>query len=551
MVRFNLQLFAKKSVNAIAQEVIQGKWGNGATRQQKLTSAGYDYNTVQSKVNSLLGNNSSNKSTKSTKSTKTTTNKTTSNKSTKTTSKSTTSNPTFDGVDQKYVDDAFKDYKPSEKENEYLANRDKYGQSMVDKINAGPQFSESVTQAFDWLQGQQDYFKNGKTSWDDKIFGQIDAIENREEFVYDVDNDQLFQQALASAMNSGKTAMQDTIGQASALTGGYSSTFATSAGNQAYNQFIEDAYDNLPQYYQMALETYKAEGEEMYNLLGIYTQMGEQEWNRNVDAYNTVFNFADSQRKFEYGMYQDDITNTYNAMNMYGDFYEQENTKNLAIWQQSIDNAWKTIGQQSGDYWNQKTYDQTEDHFDRTQGLKEKEYKLSTGDVDMDGKLSDDEKIAMGTHKYGDKGELVEVTEPTKFSLSKTEQSQIKQAYLNAGGGEKGEEAILDILEAAGKSPTTEAAQRVIDNIVSGIEKEKEDAKKEANKNKKWYEEKWVIDTDTTNGGGGIDHNDTFKIKGSDEIYTYDDIEDMLNDEDISDYQKKQFLKKLQNLSKK
>jgi hypothetical protein len=48
-------------------------------------------------------------------------------------------------------------------------------------------------------------------------------------------------------MNSGKSAMQDTIGQASALTGGYGSTYATSAGNQAYNAFIEDAYNNLPE----------------------------------------------------------------------------------------------------------------------------------------------------------------------------------------------------------------------------------------------------------------------------------------------------------------
>ena len=74
----------------------------------------------------------------------------------------TKTNPTFDGVDQQYVDITQQEYKPSAKETEYLDNRDKYGQSMVDKMNAGAQFSESVTQAFDYLQGQQEYFKNGK-----------------------------------------------------------------------------------------------------------------------------------------------------------------------------------------------------------------------------------------------------------------------------------------------------------------------------------------------------------------------------------------------------
>lgn len=44
---------AKKSVDAIAREVIQGKWGNGAERKQKLTAAGYDYSAVQKRVNEL------------------------------------------------------------------------------------------------------------------------------------------------------------------------------------------------------------------------------------------------------------------------------------------------------------------------------------------------------------------------------------------------------------------------------------------------------------------------------------------------------------------
>lgn len=43
-----------KSVDEVAREVIQGKWGNGAARKAKLTAAGYDYATVQARVNALL-----------------------------------------------------------------------------------------------------------------------------------------------------------------------------------------------------------------------------------------------------------------------------------------------------------------------------------------------------------------------------------------------------------------------------------------------------------------------------------------------------------------
>lgn len=44
----------KKSTEEVAREVIDGKWGTGADRKKRLTASGYDYDTVQSKVNELL-----------------------------------------------------------------------------------------------------------------------------------------------------------------------------------------------------------------------------------------------------------------------------------------------------------------------------------------------------------------------------------------------------------------------------------------------------------------------------------------------------------------
>lgn len=44
-----------KTVEEIAKEVIQGKWGNGTDRKNRLTAAGYDYEEVRKMVNKLLG----------------------------------------------------------------------------------------------------------------------------------------------------------------------------------------------------------------------------------------------------------------------------------------------------------------------------------------------------------------------------------------------------------------------------------------------------------------------------------------------------------------
>ncbi|UTR08534.1 hypothetical protein MM326_13535 [Alkalihalobacillus sp. LMS6] len=45
---------SRKSVDQIAREVIDGKWGNNPSRAQRLRAAGYDANAVQRRVNQLL-----------------------------------------------------------------------------------------------------------------------------------------------------------------------------------------------------------------------------------------------------------------------------------------------------------------------------------------------------------------------------------------------------------------------------------------------------------------------------------------------------------------
>jgi len=44
----------KAKIETVAKEVIEGKWGNGQERKDRLTAAGYDYSKVQDLVNKLL-----------------------------------------------------------------------------------------------------------------------------------------------------------------------------------------------------------------------------------------------------------------------------------------------------------------------------------------------------------------------------------------------------------------------------------------------------------------------------------------------------------------
>lgn len=54
--------------------------------------------------------------------------------------------------------------------------------------------------------------------------------------------------------------MQDTMGQAAALTGGYGNSYAQGVGQQAYQGYLQQLNDNVPQLQAQALQTYQVGG---------------------------------------------------------------------------------------------------------------------------------------------------------------------------------------------------------------------------------------------------------------------------------------------------
>ena len=52
--KYDAEPVATKSIEEIAKEVLEGKWGNGTARKTNLTKAGYDYAKVQAEVNKLV-----------------------------------------------------------------------------------------------------------------------------------------------------------------------------------------------------------------------------------------------------------------------------------------------------------------------------------------------------------------------------------------------------------------------------------------------------------------------------------------------------------------
>ena len=58
-------------------------------------------------------------------------------------------------------------------------------------------------------------------------------------FSYDPSRDEMFRRYARLYQRQGQTAMEDTLGQAAGLTGGYDSSYAQQAGQQEYNRYMQ------------------------------------------------------------------------------------------------------------------------------------------------------------------------------------------------------------------------------------------------------------------------------------------------------------------------
>ena len=270
-------------------------------------------------------------------------------------------------------------------------------QGTWDAINTPFQATTAYQEAYNYTQQLLQQLSSGRTSYTDQINSMMSEIQNREKFSYDVDSDMLFQQYLASSMASGKMAMQDTMGQAAALTGGYGSTYATAAGNQQYNAYIQDAYNNLPEYYNMALEAYQMEGEEMYKQLAMLNDADRTEYERLFNSWSANNSTAQQMYQNEYTAWQDGVNNALNSANLQlneqGQIYDQAYNTYNAIndhaqqsyqneytrWADEVSKAYEYYGMKQDDYWNNQSLIEEKRQFDESLKQKDDQFKEEMG----------------------------------------------------------------------------------------------------------------------------------------------------------------------------
>ena len=165
----------------------------------------------------------------------------------------------------------------------------------------------------DWKYGDEDAWSKAK-----------DALTNRKAFSYDLNGDALYQQYKDQYMTQGKLASQDVMGQAAALTGGYASSYAATVGNQAYQGYLQGLNDKVPELYQLAMQRYNMEG----------------------DNLKTAYDVLNSDRELDYSKFMDNKNSAFNEMSYYDSLYDAAYTRE----QNNYNNSLTT---NNSNYWNE------------------------------------------------------------------------------------------------------------------------------------------------------------------------------------------------------
>lgn len=178
--------------------------------------------------------------------------------------------------------------RPSAKTAEALARLEK-GYAPSEDVTAAQAYRDSVAalrpDAYD-------------SAYRQRLAALYDEIEGRQAFSYDLETDSAFAQYARLYRQKGRAAMEDTMGQAAALTGGYGSSYAENAGQQAYGQYMQELMALLPQLREQAQAAYDREGQALqtrYDLLDKQEKADYDRWQDGMSDWKKQLSLAQEQ----------------------------------------------------------------------------------------------------------------------------------------------------------------------------------------------------------------------------------------------------------------
>lgn len=183
-----------------------------------------------------------------------------------------------------------------------------YGVAELDRVGA---FDDKIYPYYTESKNVADY-KNALSNLATPTYGYTYTPYNRskfayDDFSYDPDTDVSYQSYARQYSRNGQNAYRDTLGKLAASTGGIGSSYAASMSQQAYNNYMQQLADKVPELEQLARSMYDTDRNFAYNLWDTEESAKESQWN----AYqNSLANAA----KYKYEQDLDNYENAVSAL---------------------------------------------------------------------------------------------------------------------------------------------------------------------------------------------------------------------------------------------
>lgn len=205
-----------------------------------------------------------------------------------------------------------------------------YTQNRLNGLEGGYTPGSAVQQAQAYLnQVQSRRPGEYQSQWDGELTELYNRIANRKPFSYDIGTDPVYQQYREQYQRQGRLAMQDTMGQAAALTGGYGSTYGEQVGQQAYNAYLQNLNDVVPDLYNAAYNRYRDEGTDLYNQYGLLSDRENQAYSRYRDTVNDYYSDLSDARSAYDSAYSRDYNQWSDQLSYWAQKAENENSAYL------------------------------------------------------------------------------------------------------------------------------------------------------------------------------------------------------------------------------
>lgn len=136
-------------------------------------------------------------------------------------------------------------------------------------------------------------------AWYQQARQSAEALLDRPAFSYDPEADPLYRAAREQYTRQGRRAMEDSMGRAAALSGGYASSYAQLRGDQAYDERLSRLAELLPDYYEKARSAYDKETGRLRDALGSALGLYDKDYQLWLDRQSARERQAAAEAKQE------------------------------------------------------------------------------------------------------------------------------------------------------------------------------------------------------------------------------------------------------------